>query len=178
MKKTLLSLGAAVMLFTGAKAQETLRALSKGSVMIETSLSPYSMLKTTGFGFASNDGISEWSVGGEGGYFVADKFSVKLGLGVLGVTQDFGGGKETDTALSYKIGAKYYATNQFPFQVDLGGINSDGENGLLLGVQAGYAWFLKENIALEPGVRYDHGLNDNFSEIKTVSVKLGFSLHF
>jgi hypothetical protein len=176
MKKILLS---TMLLFAAsAQAQETLPALTKGKFMVETNLSPFSMIKTTGFSLASNDGSTEWGVGGEAGYFAADKLAVKFGLGIYGAAIDYGFGKETSTAVSYKIGAKYYVANNFPFQLDLGGLNSEGENALLLGAQVGYAWFLKDNISIEPGIRYDHGLDDNASGVKTVSAKIGFSLYF
>lgn len=182
MKKILLSLA----LLAGAqalKAQETLPALQKGKWFVETNLSPFSINRTTGFSFASNDGVNEWAVGGEAGFFAADKFAVKIGLGVNGAgvngnVNGFGGSGETITILNYKIGAKYYVANVLPLQIDFGGLNSEGENATLLGLQAGYAWFVKDNIAIEPAVRYDHGLNDIASNAKTVSVRIGFSLHF
>ncbi|MGJ1194501.1 hypothetical protein [Sphingobacterium siyangense] len=78
----------------------------------------------------------------------------------------------------YKAGLKYYIINQFPVQVDLGGINSGGENAFIFGGQLGYALFLKENIAIEPAVHYDHGFNDNADGINAFSARIGFSLHF
>lgn len=155
-------------------AQDTHPSLQKGKWLVETNLSPFSLNRTTGFSFASNDGNNEWSVGGEAGFFAADKLAIKLGLGVNGV----GGDVESATVLNYKIGAKYYVANVLPIQVDFGGLNSEGDNATLLGLQLGYAWFVKDNIAIEPSVRYDHGLNDNSSNVKTVSARIGFSLHF
>ena len=158
-----------------AQAQETLPALQKGKWLVETNLSPFSLTKTTGLSYMSNDGNSEWAVGGEAGYFAADKLAIKLGLGIYGQKYE---GLDSETALSYKIGAKYYISNILPIQVDFGGINSDGDNATILGAQIGYAWFVRDNISIEPGVRYDHGLNDIASDIKTFSARIGFSLHF
>lgn len=173
MKKILFTLAFFGLAYT-VKAQETHPALQKGKWLVETNLSPFGLNRTTGFSFASNDGSNEWSIGGETGYFAADKLAIKLGLGVNGA----GGDGETVTLLNYKIGAKYYVANVLPIQVDFGGLNSEGENFTLLGMQLGYAWFVKDNIAIEPAVRYDHGLNDNASNAKTVSARIGFSLHF
>lgn len=177
MKKVLLTLAITSALFC-AQAQQTHPSLEKGKWFVETNLSPFSLNRTTGLSFASNDGSTEWSFGGEAGIFAADKLAVKLGLGVNGTSYDSYGGTETETVLSYKIGAKYFISNVVPIQIDFGGLNSDGENAVTLGTQIGYAWFIKDNIALEPALRYDHGLNDNASEVKTLSARIGFSLFF
>jgi hypothetical protein len=73
---------------------------------------------------------------------------------------------------------KYYIINQLPIQVDLREINSGGENAFIFSEQWGYALFVKENIAIEPTVRYDHGLNHNADGIHAFSAWIGFSLHF
>ncbi|MBB1645654.1 outer membrane beta-barrel protein [Sphingobacterium sp. UME9] len=164
-------------------AQETPTAISKGKWMVETNLSPLTGLSTSGFSFYSNNGAQLWSVGGEAGYFFQDKLAVKAGLGFTGQRYvfDFDGQKielNSTHSFIYKAGLKYYIINQFPVQVDLGGINSGGENAFIFGGQLGYALFLKENIAIEPAVRYDHGLNDNADGINAFSARIGFSLHF
>ncbi|WP_426790197.1 hypothetical protein [Sphingobacterium sp. WOUb80] len=164
-------------------AQETPSAVSKGKWMVETNLSPLTGLSTSGFSFYSNNGARVWSVGGEAGYFVQDRLAIKAGLGFSGQKYTFdidGQNIELNATHSfiYKGGLKYYIINQLPVQVDLGGINSGGENAFIFGGQLGYALFVKENIAIEPAVRYDHGLNDNADGINAFSARIGFSLHF
>ncbi|MGJ1335850.1 hypothetical protein ACR784_21680 [Sphingobacterium multivorum] len=149
----------------------------------KTNLSPLTGLSTSGFSFYSNNGAQLWSVGGEAGYFFQDKLAVKAGLGFTGQRYvfDFDGQKielNSTHSFIYKAGLKYYIINQFPVQVDLGGINSGGENAFIFGGQLGYALFLKENIAIEPAVHYDHGFNDNADGINAFSARIGFSLHF
>ena len=100
--------------------------------MVETNLSPLTGLSTSGFSFYSNNGAQLWSVGGEAGYFFQDKLAVKAGLGFTGQRYvfDFDGQKielNSTHSFIYKAGLKYYIINQFPVQVDLGGINSGGE---------------------------------------------------
>ena len=41
-----------------------------------------------------------------------------------------------------------------------------------------HSYFVKDNIAIEPAVRHDRGLNDNADGVKTFSVRVAFSLHF
>jgi hypothetical protein len=164
-------------------AQETPTAISKGKWMVETNLSPLTGLSTSGFSFYSNNGARLWSVGGEAGYFFQDKLAIKAGLGFSGQKYafNFDGQKielNSTHSFIYKAGLKYYIINQLPVQVDLGGINSGGENAFIFGGQLGYALFVKENIAIEPAVRYDHGLNDNADGINAFSARIGFSLHF
>ncbi|UIR57357.1 porin family protein [Sphingobacterium sp. SRCM116780] len=167
-----------------AFAQETHPAIQKGKWMVETNLSPISGLSTSGFSLLTNDGNTSWSIGGETGYFFQDKLAVKVGLGYISQKigdislGDYTVEGSTQNMFTYKAGLKYYISNVLPVQVDLGGLSQDGENALLLGGQVGYAIFVKDNIAIEPAVRYDHGLNDNATGVKAFSARVGFSLHF
>ncbi|OOG15782.1 hypothetical protein BWD42_24200 [Sphingobacterium sp. CZ-UAM] len=46
--------------------------------------------------------------------------------------------------------------------ISIGGVKSSGsKNAYIFGGQLGYAFIVKDNIAIEPAVRYDRGLNDN-----------------
>lgn len=130
----------------------------------------------TSFSYASTDGDSIYNFGAEAGYFVIDDLAIKLGLGYGGVKTDL-----FDTnVFSYKIGAKYYIVSQFPIQVDYSGasIKDANENPSYLGMQAGYAWFLGDNVSIEPGLRYNLSLNQNYSIADTFQLNIGFALHF
>ncbi|WP_228027876.1 hypothetical protein [Costertonia aggregata] len=52
----------------------------------------------TSFSLVSVDGETTFTVGAEGGYFVADDLAVKVGLGYA----------DNNEAFSYKAGLKYY----------------------------------------------------------------------
>ena len=130
----------------------------------------------TSFSYVSTDGDSVYNFGAEAGYFVIDDLAIKLGLGYGGVKTDL-----FDTnVFSYKIGAKYYIVSQFPIQVDYSGasIKDADENPSYLGMQAGYAWFLGDNVSIEPGLRYNLSLNQNYSKADTFQLNIGFALHF
>lgn len=177
MKKFLLAIALMASSY-GVHAQEAVSPLNKGNWLIETSLSPFSLTNTSGLSFKYNDKDYEWSIGGEGGYFIQNNLALKAGLGVLSINNTIGDGSITDTYLSYKVGAKYYFKYVIPLQIDFGGITTSEDNSLFAGIQAGYAWFVKDNIAIEPSLRYDHGLNNTASDIRTVSARIGFSLFF
>jgi hypothetical protein len=177
MKKLMIA-AFAVFAFAQVNAQEESSALSKGSWLIEANTgfggdAVAAHGANTGFGLYSIDGTTVWSIGGEAGYFIADDLALKVGLGY----SDFDGSSN----LTYKLGAKYYIASQFPVQLDLTGASSNdlfGENPLWLGLQGGYAWFVADNISIEPGIRYNLSLNEDFTDEGLFEFRIGFALHF
>lgn len=102
----------------------------------------------TGFSLDSADRETVWNIEAEGGYFVIDNLAIKAGLG-------YGSGFGT-SVFSYKIGAKYYILNVIPVQLDFNGATIQAaDNPSYIGLQAGYASFLGDNVSIEPGIRYD-----------------------
>ncbi len=153
-------------------------ALSEGSWLIEANTgfgaSDFGHTANTGFGLVSIDDTTIWSIGAEAGYFVMDDLAVKLGLGY----NDFDGA----SSFSYKLGAKYYIESMIPVQLDLTGASGDDvfgdETPLWLGLQGGYAWFVADNISIEPGLRYNLSLNEDFTDEGILEFRIGFALHF
>lgn len=178
MKKIILTV-AAVFAFGFANAQEATSdnggQTAKGNLLIEANTG-FAETGSTGIYFASQDGNSSYNFGVDGGYFIMDDLALKVGLGYGGFKND-----DFDTnTLSYKIGAKYYIMSKFPVGLDLTGasIKDADENPLWLGIQGGYALFLGKNVAIEPGIRYNHSLNDNYTDKGVFQVNVGFSLFF
>lgn len=176
MKKLILSV-AAVCAFGLANAQEASTdnggQTAKGKWLIEANTGfGDQFLGNTGFGLRSEDGDTSWSIGAEGGYFVMDDLAIKAGLGYT----DMGGDV---SAFAYKVGAKYYIISQIPVQVDYSGVSvkDADENPSYLGLQAGYAIFLGQNVSIEPGLRYNLSMNNDFYE-DVFQVRIGFALHF
>ena len=130
----------------------------------------------TSFQYASADGSSVYNIGLEGGYFVADNLALKVGLGFGSSNPDIG---ESTNTFSYKVGAKYYILGMIPVQVDYSGATIKGfdENPSYLGLQAGYAVFLGTNVSIEPGIRFNKSLNDDFYN-DVFQLNVGFALHF
>lgn len=168
MKKIILFLALAMLAFHSYAQDESGGATSKGSWLIEVNTNS-STTGNTGFSLASVDGNTAWSAGAEAGYAVIDDLFVKVGLGYA----DFGG--DIESSFLYKIGAKYYVSEQIPVGVDFTGASSDGNNANWVGLQAGYAWFISDNIAIEPTLRY----NLTLDELKADSIfqgLIGFSI--
>ena len=138
-----------------------------------------SFLNTKHDGF--DDKLNEFDLEVSGGYFIIDNLSLDLGL-------HFGYEKEGDydasTAILGEIGARYY----LPAKVFLGASfdflslkeGDDSASGTGVNLKAGYSWFIKDNIALEPAVGYRIGLSnkDDYTKYNELSIKLGFSVFF
>jgi len=179
MKKIYLSLALALG-FGATQAQETHPAIQKGKIMVETNFTPFGT-GNSGFSFSKTDAAKVWQVGASAGYFVMDKLAFKAGIGYTKteLDLDFGGGTSASIdsdAFAYQFGAKYYIINCIPVQVDFNGTKQGNITANSIGGQLGYAWFIKDNMALEPAVKYNLGVNDNSGNV--FSAGLGFSIHF
>lgn len=170
MKKLLLLAALAVVGFT-VNAQDSGSALSEGSWVIEANTGSWSTGNTS-FSLASEDGNTMWSVGAEAGYFVMENLAVKAGLGYSDYGDDY-------SAFSYKIGAKYYIIGQFPVGVDYTGVSykDADENPSYVGIQGGYAWFVADNVSIEPTLRYNLSMNSDFYDDAFQGL-IGFAFHF
>lgn len=156
-------------------AQRSL-ALSEGSWLIEANTGfGESSTSNTAFSLRSIDGTTAWSIGAEGGYFVKENLAIKAGLGYADLGLD-----DLDGFFNWKVGGKYYITSQIPVQLDLNGSSGNDVSPLWLGIQGGYAWFVADNIAIEPGLRYGLGLNEDAGDgdFNVFSLNIGFSLFF
>jgi opacity protein-like surface antigen len=178
MKKLLLSAAIAVFAMSNINAQDGGQT-SKGKILIEANTGN-EMLGTTGIYFTSQDGNSDYNVGLDGGYFIMDDLALKVGLGFGGSSAD---GGDSASAFSYRLGAKYYVNSMIPVTLDLTGASGDlveeaGETPMWLGVGAGYAWFLGDNVSIEPGIRYNHSLNEDFTDKGRLQINVGFALYF
>ena len=181
MKKLLLS-ALAICAFSFANAQEDDKSTeggqtAKGSWLIEANTGN-AMLGNTGFYYSTQDGVSAYNIGLDGGYFVMDNLAIKAGLGFGDSNSDVDG-----NTFSYRIGAKYYAMGKFPVTVDLTGASGDevkiaDETPMWLGLGGGYAWFVSNNISIEPGLRYNISLNDDYTDEGVFQFNIGFALHF
>ena len=182
MKKIILSL-VAVATFGAVNAQEkesTGGQTSKGKWLIEANTGFGAITgANTSLGYSSQGDLKQMSIGAEGGYFVMDNLAVKVGLGY----NSFDDGINSVSGFAYKVGAKYYIMGNIPVQLDYTGASGDlykagSETPSYLGVQAGYAVFLGENVSIEPGIRYNSSLNDNYTKDGQFQLQVGFALHF
>ena len=144
-------------------------ATAKGKWVVEANTGS-ATTGSTAFTLSSVDGgNTSWSVGAEGGYFVADKLAVKVGLG-------YGDSDFSKGTFTYKLGAQYYFNGNIPLGVDFTGTSTDGESENYVGVEGGYAWFVAPNIAVTPKVRYNIATKDTYES--AFQGLIGFSLFF
>lgn len=177
MKKVLFTL-TAIIAFTFTSSAQDGTQTDQGSWLIEANTgfggggTGFAHTANTGFGLTSFSGTTIWSIGAEGGYFLADDLALKVGLGY----SDYDG----TTIFSYKLGAKYYAISTVPIQVDVTGASYKdiSENPLWLGIQGGYAIFVSDFVSIEPGLRYNLSLNQDFTDEGIFEFRIGFALHF
>lgn len=148
---------------------------SKGKWLIETNTNFGAVhLANTGFQFTSVEGATYYNLGLEGGYFIADNLALKAGLGFGVLNPDEGG---SSTSFSYKLGAKYYLLSMIPLQIDYSGAKTKNfDDSSYLGLQAGYAVFLGQNVSIEPGIRFNKSLNEDYEDV--LQFNIGFVLHF
>jgi hypothetical protein len=175
MKRLILSLAILLAFSWATQAQNTGDQTTKGKWLIEANTGFGEAVAhgaSTGFGLTTWEGSTIWSLGFEGGYFVMDDLTIKAGLGYTDM--------DGFSMFSYKFGGKYYLGGQVPIQVDFTGasIEDATENPMWLGVQGGYAIFLNDYVSMEPGIRYNFSLNDQYSNEGAFELRIGFALHF
>jgi hypothetical protein len=55
-------------------------------------------------------------------------------------------------------------------------LNDIDENPSYVGLEAGYAWFVADNVSIEPKARYNVSMNDDFYE-SGFQFLIGFAIH-
>jgi len=147
-KLTLMML--ALVTFIGAQAQSEGNdgQTATGKWLIEANTG-FDSVGGTGLQFRSRDGETFYNIGGEVGYFVMDDLAIKGGIAF--------GGSSVEGSTS---------------------IEDAEENPSYLGIQAGYAWFLGDQVSIEPGLRYNSTLNDMADPESNLQLNIGFALYF
>ncbi len=178
MKKVLFFAVFTVFAFTASFAQDEDGGgdpTSMGAWVIEINTGfGESSTSNTGFFLRSVDGNTSWGVGGEVGYFVLDDLALKGGLGYSD-----SGAEGVDGMFNWKFGGKYYVVGQFPVGIDVSGASGNDRSPLWLGFQAAYAWFLSDDVSIEPGLRYGLGLNEDAGDgdFNVFGVNIGFNFY-
>lgn len=169
MKKLILAV-LTVFAFANVNAQDDVsNSGSEGSWLIEVNTGSWAT-GSTAISLTSEDGETMWSAGGEVGYFLADDLALKVGLGYSDFGSDF-------SAFSYKIGAKYYIGGEFPVGLDFTGVSYKDfdENPSYVGLEGGYAWFVADNVSIEPKLRYNLSMNSDFYD-DAFQLLIGFAI--
>lgn len=105
------------------------------------------------------------------GYFVADAFMVKAGVGYSHTrhTDDF----------SANLGARYYIRQNGLFLGAGVGYThlTKNVNDLQIPLEVGYCYYLNNYVSIEPSVYYNISLND-FSDGSKVGLRVGLGFYF
>jgi outer membrane protein W len=150
--------------------------VSKGKFLIEANTGN-AMIGSTNFGYVKQDTYSALRLGLDGGYCIMDNLALKVGLGY---SSEKYGDADAINAITYRLGAKYYAMSKIPVTLDVTGASTKAdEDPMWLGIGAGYAFFLGDNVSIEPGMRYNMNLNSDLVDLPAViQFNVGFALHF
>jgi len=126
---------------------------------------------SSNLGFNSVDygagSVSVFNLDAKAGNFLMDNLAVGLNIGY----NSFDG----NSSSSLGIFARYYINGGI--FVGAGYNSLSDSRGGELPLELGYAYFMKDNIALEPSLNYEKGMgnNDGYSSI---GLNVGFSLYF
>lgn len=174
-----------LMLFSLIMAQaqeEKVEQISEGKFFVEfgTSFGEANLYSGSSINFYNDGDASYYNVGLMGGYFIKDNLAITGSLGHGNIV--------SDNNFSWGLGAKYYLLDKLPLALNLNGssydsfnfLSSGRERPLYLGFQAGYAFFIGNNVSIEPGIRYAIGLKDDAfgNKYNIFSFNVGFSFYF
>ncbi len=184
MKKLLLVAAIAALTFTTANAQgdDSGDATGQGGWLIEINTGfGEASSSNTGFSLMSRDfggavgNVTSWGVGAEGGYFILDDLALKAGLGYGDSGVD-----GFDGMFNWKFGGKYYIIDVIPVGIDVNGSSGNDFSPMWVGIQAAYAWFVADNVSIEPGLRYGLGINEDAGDgdFNIFSFNIGFNVFF
>jgi len=165
MKKILLLACVSVIAFSSVSAQES---LSAGKLMFQTNVTDLNVTFIDDFSIAMSV---------RGGYFVADKLPILVGLGV--------GYADPTTVFAAQLGLGYYfydglylnALGSLSYSsTDYEGIGSVSNTIFGITAELGYAIFLTDRIAIDPKLILDVPFKDGLKA--TFGLGCGFTIFF
>jgi hypothetical protein len=143
MKKILLTLFAATVVFA-ASAQ-----IGKGTILVGGS---------SNLNFTSNNedhgDFSEMSLDVRGGYFVMDNLAVGLRLGYDKYKSNADGASDVDAVTTFGVFGRYYVQGKIMLGAGYAITDYGTPSSSALSIEAGYAIFLNDAVAIEPALNY------------------------
>jgi hypothetical protein len=175
MKKMILALAMTLTtVFSFAQTTEVKPTTRENAVSATSSGTTFVGVDASSIGFTNVDGVTNVNVGLTAGSFATQNLAVVVSTGYSTSLSD----EVRTNDWYYGAGLKYYVASVLPIQVDWRGYsgNSFDTPASFVGVQGGYAWFPFRNFSIEPTVRYDVAVNDEYKNM--LSGKVGFNLFF
>lgn len=165
MKRTLLTIVSALLLFLSANAQgEYVPPFGKNKIYVASSLSG------VGLSYNANE---KWNLGVEtkGGWMFQDNI---LFTGTLGYNYHHYG----NNSLLLGAGARYYIEqNGLYLGAGANYVHEHNFDDLRPTVQVGYAFFLNRYVTIEPELYYDQSLK-NHSDYSGFGMRIGLGIYF
>jgi outer membrane protein len=143
MKKVLLTLFAATVVFA-ASAQ-----ISKGTILVNGG-------SNLGFISANEDAgdFSVFSLDARAGYFVIDNLALGLVLGYEKFDSKVEGAEDSDPTTDIGIFGRYYVNGKILVGASFTSSKQGDLSGTTIGLEAGYAIFVNDAVAIEPALNY------------------------
>lgn len=173
-KKTALSLAFLFTLILGMQAQT-----EAGRWMFNPQLTAFDLSGTEN-SLGTGDRF-KLGVNFKGGSFIAENLAFLVGVGFQIDKQD----NYKDNRLDLNTGLRYYLFSHLIIGAELGyqkgwireygGGKSRRPDYLTFGAELGYAIFLTQSVALEPGVYWRYSFTDKYNQY---GVKVGFGIYF
>ena len=131
-------------------------------------------IRASDLGFSNYNKVTTYGVGVQGGHFVQNNLAI---VGELGYNAIHSSGYNTND-WNYAAGVKYYVDKVLPIQVDWNGSTGNFSNPTKsnLGFSLGYAVFPNKQISVEPTLKYNVSLNNNYKN--TFSGGVGVNYFF
>lgn len=131
-------------------------------------------IRATDLGFSNYNKVTTYGVGVQGGHFVQKNLAIVGELAYSAVSAP----NYNANDWNYGAGVKYYIDNVLPVQVDWNGSTGNFSNPSKsnLGFSLGYAYFPNKQISVEPTLKYNVSLNNNYKN--TFSGGIGVNYFF
>ena len=130
-------------------------------------------LNYTSTDFDLDDNLNSLNINLNGGYFLASNF---LAGGTFGYSAS-GFGDLDNTATTLGIFLRNYLNGAVFFGLGYESFNPDEGSTLeRIPVEAGYAAFLNDHVAIEPSITYSFGIGD--IDANAISINIGFGIYF
>jgi hypothetical protein len=120
----------------------------------------------------NDDNLNHFTLNLKAGYFVIDNLAFGLNLGYDNVSQ----GDYDYSVTRFGLFGRYYVNGKFFMGLGYSSSKAeDAEANKSVPIEAGYAAFINDNIAIEPSLSYSVGVGDN--ESNAFGLNVGFTIY-
>ncbi|MEQ8904813.1 outer membrane beta-barrel protein [Ekhidna sp.] len=137
---------------------------------------------STSYDAPGADNTSSFNFEVAGGYFIMDNLAAGLNIGIANEKE----GDDKTTVTAFGPFARYYVNGTFYVGASFAAAKVKNEftggssdfSFSILGLEAGYPIWIVDNVAIEPGLRYDMASGSDITNNNSFGVNIGFNLYF